>query len=58
MNPLIRQELVHDRPLWREHIGVLLFILRFALLGCEAGTIVDGLTGGRGACRIDESLRV
>jgi hypothetical protein len=58
MNPLARQELVHNRSLWREHAGVLLFILRFALLGCEAGAIVDGLAGGRGAGRIDEALRV
>lgn len=58
MNPPTRQKLKHHRPLWREHIGVLLAILRLALLRRQTRSIVDGLAGGRGARRVDETLRV
>lgn len=58
MDPPTRQELMHDRPLRREHIGVLLAVLRIALLGRQARAMDDGLPGGRGAGRVHDALGV
>lgn len=58
MNPPRRQKHKHHRPLRREHIRILLLILRRALLRTQRPAIIDRLSRGRGACRIDEALRV
>lgn len=58
MNPPTSQELMHNRPLRREHIGIVLAILRIALLGRQTRAIDDGLTGGRSAGRVHDTLGV
>ena len=58
MNPPTSQKLMHDRPLRRKHIGILLAVLRIALLGRQTRAMDDGLAGGRGARRVHDTLGV
>lgn len=58
MNPPTRQELIHHRPLGREHVRVLLLRLRLALCGRQTRSIVDRLAGRRRARRVHDASRV
>lgn len=58
MDPPRCQELEHHRPLRREHIRILLLILRCALLCSQRPAIIDRLSRRRDTSWIHETLRV
>lgn len=58
MNPPRRQKLKHHRSLGREHIRILLLILRRALLRRQRPPIIDRLSRRRDTAGIHEALRV
>lgn len=55
MNPPIRQKLIHHRPLGREHIRILLLLLRLALRGRQSRSIVHRLAEWTCPRRVDEA---